>query len=397
MGSKEGPVGTALSRLVADGVLSPDPLQAEAARLLDGIEAGLARAQKTVFGFAFGTPEPVRGAYLVGDVGRGKTLLMDLFVAETREKRVRRVHFHHFMDEVHAQIAAFRATPRGKGGKADPIAHVVKGILARTRLLCLDEFQVTDITNAMILGRLFEQLFAGGIVLVTTSNVMPRALYRNGLNRQLFLPFIDLLEAHVSVMALDGEIDYRRLKFAGRAVFHIGKGPEARAAMDRLWQAFTGGAESAPTVVESLGRKIPVPDAALGVARFPFSALCEAPLGARDYIRLAERFDALVIDDVPQFDRTRSNAAKRFILLVDTLYDMGIKLAASFATPLEALGADRDTQFEFARTLSRLIEMQSETYLEAPRRDAAAAEAGAETVPASEAKERATCDTKPYG
>ncbi|MGV3651353.1 MAG: cell division protein ZapE, partial [Devosia sp.] len=298
MASPEGPVGKGLARLVADGVLTPDPKQAEAARLLDTIEAGLSAPGRTLFGISLGPKDRVRGAYLVGDVGRGKTLLMDLFVAHTREKRVRRVHFHHFMDEVHAEIAAFRATPRGKDGKADPIAHVVRGILARTRLLCLDEFQVTDITNAMILGRLFEQLFAGGVVLVTTSNVLPRELYRNGLNRQLFLPFIDLLEAHVSVKTLDGETDYRRLKFAGRTVFHIGRGPEARAAMDRLWQAFTGGADSAPTAVESLGRKIHVPEAALGVARFPFSALCETPLGARDYLKLAHASDALVIDGV---------------------------------------------------------------------------------------------------
>lgn len=378
----QGRVSAALARLVAGGTLDADPHQAEAARALDRIEADLAGRRGGLFGLSR-RKAPVRGAYLVGEVGRGKTLLMDLFVGETAERRTRRVHFHAFMDEVHAAIAAFRASPRGqasKAGKADPIEAVVRPILAETRLLCLDEFQVGDITNAMILGRLFEQLFAGGLVLVATSNVAPRDLYRDGLNRQLFLPFIDLLEAHAELVRLDGPTDYRRLKFSGRAVFHVGTGPDARAAMDRVFQGLTGGAPAAPTSVTSLGRTIRVPAAAMGVARFDFADLCEAPLGARDYLRIAERFDALVVDGVPQFDRTRPSAAKRFILLVDTLYDMGVKLAASFAVPIDALGAERNTRFEFARTASRLSEMQSEAWLAAPRRQAPAAPVASETL-----------------
>jgi cell division protein ZapE len=203
-------------------------------------------------------------------------------------------------------------------------------------------------------------------VLVTTSNVKPDGLYKDGLNRELILPFIALLKQQVRVITLDGPTDYRRLKFEGQQVYFFGA--EAPAGLDQLWSRLTGGAGGEPTEIESLGRKIHVPRAAMGAARFEFSEICEKPLGARDYLRLAHAFDAMVIDNVPQFDRTRSNAAKRFILLVDTLYDRGIKLAASFAVPLEELGADEKTRFEFARCVSRLIEMGSEDYLNAARK-----------------------------
>jgi cell division protein ZapE len=275
------------------------------------------------------------------------------------------------MDEIHAGMAAFRKSERGKD--ADPVAAVVRPLLkGGLRLLCLDEFHVHDITNAMLLTRLFEQLFAGGVTLVATSNVVPDELYKDGLNRQLFLPFIDLLKQHVTVASLAAEQDYRRLKFAGQDVYAFGTGPEVRAVMDRLWLRLTGGEPGAPGSVESTGRIIPVPLTAMGAARFEFDDLCEKPLGSRDFVRIAHQFDALVIDGVPQMDRTRSNAAKRFILLIDTLYDRGVKLGASFAVPLEELGQDDKTAFEFQRTVSRLIEMQSEAYLAQGLRDAAA-------------------------
>jgi cell division protein ZapE len=242
---------------------------------------------------------------------------------------------------------------------------VTRPLLETTRLLCLDEFQVGDITNAMLLGRLFEKLFAGGMTLVATSNTAPDQLYRDGLNRQLFLPFIEVLKAQVEVVELDGPADYRRLKFAGEDVYRFGTGAEVDAAMDRLWLKLTGGAPARPETVRSLGRDIPVPQAAMGAARFPFAALCESPLGARDYLRLAHAYDTLVIDNVPQFGRANPSAAKRFILLVDTLYDRGIKLAASFAVPLGELAAGSRNAGEFQRTLSRLVEMQSTAYLEA--------------------------------
>ncbi|HVX80344.1 MAG TPA: cell division protein ZapE, partial [Devosiaceae bacterium] len=338
-----------------------------AARILDDIAARLAGRQSRRL-LAVRRPDPVRGASLHGPVGRGKTLLMDLFFAAVETKAKRRVHFHEFMDEMHAEIAVFRKTPRGRGADADPVEAVARDVLRSTRLLCLDEFRVDDITNAMLLGRLFEKLFAGGLVLVATSNVRPDDLYRNGLNRQLFLPFIDLLEAHTRVVELDGPTDYRRLKFEGQRVFYFGTGPEAKAAMDRLWARLTGGVGGAPQALHVLGRTICVPEAAMGVARFPAGELLEKPLGARDFLRLAHAYDALIIDGVPQFDRLHSNAAKRFILLVDTLYDNGVKLGASFDVPIDALGADDVTAAEFERTASRLIEMQSADYLGAPRK-----------------------------
>jgi cell division protein ZapE len=365
-GATAGAVSRAYDERVRQGVLTRDSLQAKACIVLDRIVDELAEAKPGLKAL-FGRRQPVRGAYFVGDVGRGKTMLMDLFCAAAPVPK-RRVHFHQFMTEVHAAITAFRRKAKGRRDDADPIAAVVKPIVKSIRLLCLDEFHVHDITNAMLLQRLFEQLFAGGVTLVATSNVAPERLYENGLNRQLFLPFIDLLQRHVETVRLNGPTDYRRLKFAGQQVYFFGN--DAEAGLERLWQHVTGGEPAAPTEVQLLGRTLTVPRAALGAAWFGFSELCEKPLGASDYLRLAEEFDTLVIAGIPLLDRTRSNAAKRLILLIDTLYDRGIKLAASFAVPIEAIGADDRTAFEFARTVSRLTEMQSADYLAAPRRAA---------------------------
>jgi len=353
------PVSLALDRMVVAGALAADPLQFEAARALDRIADELGERG------LFGRRKPVRGAYLVGSVGRGKTMLMDLFLAAVPIREKRRVHFDEFMDELHTAITGYRRDHQG-----DPIAHVVKPIIAETRLLCLDEFQVGDITNAMLLGRLFERLFAGGVVLVATSNTPPDDLYKDGLNRQLFLPFIELLKTEVEIVPLDGPTDYRRLKFEGEEIYRFGTGPEVDAAMDRLWLKLTGGVPGKSETLRSLGRDIVVPAAAMGAARFPFKALCEAPLGARDYLRLAHAYEALMIDNVPVFGRTNPSAAKRFILLIDTLYDRGIKLAASFAAPLEQLASESRNASEFQRTSSRLIEMQSAEYLRAAHKPA---------------------------
>lgn len=371
---RSGPVGAAYAALVARGALTADPAQHDAAALLDTVLAGLlADKPKGMLGKLFDSKTaPVRGLYLHGEVGRGKTMLMDLFFAAAPISGKRRVHFHEFMDEIHAGMAAFRKSAKGKD--ADPVEAVVKPILkSGLRLLCLDEMHVHDITNAMLLSRLFEKLFAGGVTLVATSNVAPEGLYKDGLNRQLFLPFIALLREHLTVAELPAAQDYRRMKFAGQHVYAFGTGAAARAEMDRLWLRITGGEPGEPDRVQSTGRSIAVPLAALGAARFGFADLCEKPLGSRDFVRIANQFDSIIIDDVPQMDRTMSNAAKRFILLIDSLYDRGVKLGASFAVPLEQLGKDDKTAFEFQRTVSRLIEMQSEDYLAQGLREAVSA------------------------
>lgn len=360
-----GPVSAAYSALAARGALSPDPAQRQAAALLDTIAMALRDApQRPRFLSRLLDPKAaVKGAYIFGEVGRGKTMLMDLFFSVVDEPKKRRVHFHEFMDEIHLGIAAFRKRAKAKGDDSDPISAVVKPIIKSTRLLCLDEFHVHDITNAMLLQRLFEKLFARGVVLVATSNVAPDGLYHDGLNRNLFLPFISLLKSHTNVAALPAARDYRREKFIGQEVYFIGSEPGVRARMDGLWSRVTGGEPGAPTSVESLGRKIVVPRAAMGAARFEFADLCEKPLGVRDFVRLSHAFDTVLIDDVPQFNRLRTDAAKRFILLIDNLYDRGVKLGASFAVPIEQLGQDAKTAFEFERTVSRLIEMSSDDYL----------------------------------
>lgn len=370
------PVRTALEALVASGTLRADDLQLAAADHFDRLAAELATAPPRAGRLAslFARPRPApRGLYLVGQVGRGKTMLMDLFFETVADPRKRRVHFHEFMDEMHEAIAAFRKSPKGKADNADPVLAVTRPLIEEIRLLCLDEFQVGDITNAMLLGRLFERLWAGGVTVVATSNTLPERLYENGLNRQLILPFIAQLQRQCEVVELDGPTDYRRIKLSGEEVYQFGTGAEIDAAMDRLWLRVTGGQVGAPSELRFLGRAIPVPHAALGAARFDFANLCEKPLGARDYVRLSHTYDTLMIEHVPQFDRTRSDASKRFILLVDTLYDRGVRLLASFATPLDELGRDDKTRAEFARCASRLVEMQSETYLARERAESLAA------------------------
>jgi cell division protein ZapE len=358
--------------MVVSGQVRPDPAQKEAAeklgRLADKLatlEAGSGSVLSQLFRKKRETP---KGLYIWGDVGRGKTMLMDLFFASVPIMAKRRVHFHEFMNEIHEGIAKFRADNPGTKGARDPIPAVARPISRAVRLLCFDEFFVSDITDAMLLSRLFEILFRDGVVVVATSNIPPQRLYWNGLNRQLFLPFIDLLKTHMEVFNLDSVTDYRRERLDAQDVYRFGTDPGINEEMDGLFTHLTGGAEAKPDAIENLGRVIMVPSQAMGVARFSFADLCETPLGARDYLKLANRFHTLVIDDVPVFSQLRSDAAKRFILLIDTLYDRGIKLAASFAAPLDQLARDEKTAFEFARCLSRLEEMRSGEYIAQPLR-----------------------------
>lgn len=372
----DAPVLDRYADMVVSGQVRPDPAQKRVAEKLGALadrlaalEAGRGSLLSQLLRKKRETP---KGLYIWGDVGRGKTMLMDLFYAAVPITAKRRVHFHEFMAEVHEAIARFRADNAGTKGARDPIPAIARPISRAVRLLCFDEFFVSDITDAMLLSRLFEILFRDGVVVVATSNIPPERLYWNGLNRQLFLPFIDLLRTHAEVVNLDAATDYRRERLDAQDVYRFGEGPEVRAAMDALFAHLTGGAEAEPETIENLGRVITVPVQAMGVARFSFADLCEKPLGARDYLKLAKRYHTIVIDGVPVFSKLKSDAAKRFILLVDTLYDRGVKLAASFAAPLEALARDEKTAFEFQRCLSRLEEMRSADYIARPLRQVSA-------------------------
>jgi cell division protein ZapE len=343
---------------------------------MDQLEDALAErrlaSKGSALGWLFaGKAKPVRGLYIHGGVGRGKTMLMDAFFAAAVVRRKRRTHFHAFMAEVHERIHAAREVSRNGGkGPADPIAPVAADIAEATRLLCLDEFAVEDIADAMILSRLFEALFARGLVLCATSNAAPEDLYRDGLNRGLFLPFIAVLRRHVDVVELAARTDYRMEKLGGAPVYVTPLGAPARAALDRIWRAITGTAQGEPAGLEVKGRKVPVPQAARGVARFQFADLCEAPLGTGDYAAIARAFHTVMLDDIPVIADGRRDVARRFINLIDILYDDGVKLVASAAAEPEALyrAPTGEEAFAFRRTASRLTEMRSEAYLAAPRR-----------------------------
>lgn len=361
-------VADALLHLIEESEIDHDPAQAAIAakldRVLDEIASKRIASKSSALGWLFAKRvQKIEGLYIHGDVGRGKTMLMDLFFDRVPVEQKRRVHFNDFMADVHDRIAAHRtALKNGEAKGDDPIPPVASAIAREAWVLCFDEFAVTDIADAMILSRLFTALFERGIVLVATSNVAPRDLYRDGLNRDLFLPFVEVLRAHAGVAALDAYKDYRLEQLNRMPVYMtpLGNGTDAR--MDAAWAAASAGRDEAATSVTVKGREIEVEQAAGTAARFSFDELCAKPLAARDYAALAERFDTFLIDQVPVMDKSRRNEAKRFILLIDTLYDKKRKLIVSAASEPDALYAeDTGTEaFEFRRTASRLIEMQGE-------------------------------------
>jgi cell division protein ZapE len=334
---------------LARSELRPDAAQAAVARRLQDLQQELTR-RRWFF------TAPVRGLYIWGDVGRGKSMLMDLFFEGVSRPRRRRVHFNAFMAEVHERIHR----ERQRAGHDDPIPPVARAIARDAALLCFDEFQVGDVADAMILGRLFEQLFARGVTIVATSNTPPDALYEGGLNRQLFLPFIEMIKARLDVVSLNGAVDYRLGQAGGEKVYLTPLGPASDAAMDAAWNQLAGGAAGEAMTLPVLGRSLAVPRAARDVARFSFAELCEQPLAAADYLAIARAFHTVLIDHVPVI--TERNAALRFIILIDTLYDEGVKLVCSAAAAPEALYPSGDEAEAFRRTASRLAEMQGEDY-----------------------------------
>ena len=369
-----GPVG-AYQELVRQGEIAADPAQERAAVHLARLHEALVdwrpgKRAGLLARFGLGVPvTPPEGVYLCGDVGRGKSMLMDLFFDGAPVARKTRVHFHEFMSQTHDRIFRWRQREKeggvgsGKRGRADPIARVARQIAREATLLCFDEFQVEDIADASILGRLFTQLFDLGVVVVATSNQTPDQLYEGGLNRQRFLPFIALIKERMEVLQLDSETDYRLDRMRGMPVYHTPLGLPAQAAMDGAFAQATGGASGAPCTLAVKGHRLDVPRGAHGVARFGFADLCARPLGAADYLKIADMFHTVLIDDVPVLTPERRNEAKRFVTLIDALYERKTRVIMSAEAPPQALYPAGDGVAAFRRTVSRLMEMQSDDYL----------------------------------
>lgn len=337
----------------ASGALTRDPAQEAALPHLEAIRLALAEPAKK--GWFKKAPAPPTGLYLWGGVGRGKSMLMDLFV-EVCPVPVRRVHFHAFMQEVHEAMHQARAD-----GIEDTLRPVAASVAREIKLLAFDEMQITDITDAMIVGRLFDLLFEAGVVVVTTSNRVPDDLYKNGLNRQLFLPFIDLLKDRMVVWELASHKDYRQDRLSGSPTYFTPINAASRAAIDAVWKDFTGG-DSAPLILKVKGREVLVPRFRNGVARASFFDLCGKMLGAADYLALADAVNVLVLEDIPNLSRNNFNEAKRFVTLIDALYEAKVRLICSAASKPETLYIEGEGVFEFERTASRLREMQSEDW-----------------------------------
>jgi cell division protein ZapE len=341
------------------GLIRPDAAQRAVAARLDTLAAELKQTPSAsgLLARFKKAPAPPKGLYIHGEVGRGKTMLMDLFYETVDFAPKRRVHFHAFMQDVHRRLHDAR-----QSHAQDAIAPVAKALAKEARLLCLDEMQITDIADAMIVGRLFEGLLAAGTVIVTTSNLAPGQLYRNGLNRQLFLPFIALIEQRLEVISLDSPTDYRLGRVKAHETFLTPISAQTDARLQDLWQRLTDTAHGQPLDIDVLGRKLHVPQAAHGCARFTFAELCEQPLGPPDYLALAQNFQILFLEHIPELNPDRRNEARRFVLLIDTLYDGKVRLVATSAQAPEGIYPAGDHAFEFGRTVSRLKEMQSASW-----------------------------------
>src|SRR5712672_3694257 len=373
--------------LVSSGAIEADAAQARAVEALGELEERLSRykpvRKQGLLGRLFADKdEAPRGLYVHGEVGRGKTMLMDLFFQASPVAHKRRAHFHEFMADVHERIYGFRQNiARGEIADGDVIALPAESIFEQAWLLCFDEFHVTDIADAMILGRLFSKLFELGTVVVATSNVAPDDLYEGGLNRALFLPFIAQIAEHMDVLRLDARTDFRLEKLAGVKMWLVPPDDDAEAALGKAWAKMTGNAPCKARDIAIKGRILRVPCSSHGVARFSFADLCEKPLAASDYLRLAHDYHTILIDRIPVMDYPERNAAKRFIALIDTLYDNGVKLMASAeADPVSLyVTSEGNEANEFKRTSSRLIEMSSESYLALPHGHKDSAASGSST------------------
>jgi cell division protein ZapE len=356
------------------GDIQPDPAQAAAIEALARLESDLNEAgEPSGFPF-FRKPKSARGVYLWGPVGRGKSMLMDLFYETAPMAKKRRSHFYAFMAEVHGLIGEWRqgdaAARRRRFGQTkgdDPIAPVAALLAADARLFCFDELQVADIADAMILSRLFEAMFAAGVTLVCTSNRPPQDLYKNGLNRQLFMPFIDLIQDKLDVVAVKGPQDYRLDRLRGAKVYLTPIDPDNRRQFDGLWASMIEGAPETPASVQVLGRTLSFSRTVGGMLRVGFAELCGAALGPPDYLAIAERFHTVFLEDAPRLTADKRNEARRLVILIDELYQASAKLVVLAAAEPGALYVKGDGAFEFERTASRLEEMRSQSYLDRAR------------------------------
>lgn len=371
---------------VLRGHLESDPAQVVMLRRLHSLTealSGYRPARKSgalgwVFGAKHHEPAP-KGLYIWGSVGRGKTMLMDLFFDAADVRYKRRVHFHAFMAEVHGRIHAWRQLAKKGAVKGDdPVVPVAEALANEAWLLCFDEFSVTDITDAMLLGRLFNALFQRGTVIVATSNVKPSELYKDGLNRTLFLPFIELLTQKMEVAELAARTDFRLEKLRDATVYHVPADAGARDALTQAFKSLTGFEHGEPSHLTVLGRQLVIPESRAHVARFSFAGLCQTALGPQDYLTIARAFHTLILDDIPVIGAAANNEAARFTILIDALYDQHVKLIASAAAEPSELfrGAEGRQAFEFRRTASRLMEMRSTEYLSLPHGMAASIGSG---------------------
>lgn len=370
---------TAYRDRLAAGDILPDAAQSRAVEALGRLESDLDQAGEPGFSLFGRKPKGQKGVYLWGPVGRGKSMLMDLFFDSAPVTKKRRIHFHGFMAEVHSHVDAWRkgdAAARRlrfgqartkQGGGDDPIVPTAELIADQARLLCFDELQVTDIADAMILGRLFEALFERGVTLVATSNRPPDDLYKDGLNRQLFLPFIDMLKSRMDVVAIKGPKDFRLDRLKSARVWLAPIDPDHERTFDTLWADMLDGQAETGATLEVLGRKLHLPRASGGLLRASFASLCDHALGPNDYLAIAQRFHTLFLEDVPRLDPTKRSAARRFNTLIDALYEARARLVTLAAVAPRDLYPEGEGAFEFERTVSRLEEMQSAGWLEQER------------------------------